>query len=456
MLVIASDIHLGDGTCTKSISPSAFYLFVDRLREAAYHASWRKDNRYKPVEIIDLVFMGDVLDPIHSTRWLDTKHGDKNYIRPWMDPSLPAYAAKLQEVTRAMLKENTEALEQLRRCAAGEMILLPPADSQGRPAFDAKENIRVPVRIHYTVGNHDWYYHLPGPAFDAIRKEIIDAMGLSNPVNNFPWAIEEYGPVREIFAHYKVYGRHGDCFDKFNYNKEAGRDVGTLGDVFAMEVLNRFPVQAEIELGNEIPSPIIDSLRRLVNVRPALATPLWISSQIRRYSGNEAVEHKLKAIWDKLGEEFLNLDFVRAADKAFQFDAVDALELIVKISKQTSFNTLSDIVVWVRDKMSEGGLSFAKHALNEPCFLDDSARYIVYGHTHHPEVVSLDSNGEIAPFVNSQVYFNSGTWHSYYDLAIKNPEEQKFIPYQALTYLTFYSDGERGGRSFETWSGSFS
>jgi len=32
--------------------------------------------------------------------------------------------------------------------------------------------------------------------------------------------------------------RHGDCYDHFNFDPEKGRDSGTLGDVFAMEVLN--------------------------------------------------------------------------------------------------------------------------------------------------------------------------------------------------------------------------
>ncbi len=87
MLIIASDIHLTDGTCAKSISPSAFHLFADRLRETAYQASWRKDNLYRPVDGIDLVLLGDILDPLHSTRWLDTQPGDANYIRPWVDPT---------------------------------------------------------------------------------------------------------------------------------------------------------------------------------------------------------------------------------------------------------------------------------------------------------------------------------------------------------------------------------
>ena len=54
------------------------------------------------------------------------------------------------------------------------------------------------------------------------------------------------------------------------------------------------------------------------------------------------------------------------------------------------------------------------------------------------------------------MYLNSGTWHTYFDLAINKLEEQKFIPYQVSTYLSFYKNGEHQGRRFEVWSGSFS
>ena len=68
--------------------------------------------------------------------------------------------------------------------------------------------------------------------------------------------------------------------------------------------------------------------------------------------------------------------------------------------------------------------------------------------------MSLNSFGE-PPNHQDQLYINSGTWHSYFDLAIKDPSEQRFIPYETLTYLTFYKDGEREGRLFETWSGAY-
>jgi len=451
MLLIVSDLHLGDGTTADSIAASAFHLFAGRLQETVEFASWRKGGMYRPIENVDVVLMGDILDPLHSTLWLDSMPGDADYIRPWSDPTNPLYAPKLLEVTRAILEENKESIEVLRRCASGEIINMVPANIKGQPDTRTKTRISLKVRIHYMVGNHDWYYHLKGEAFDRIRQEVIDTMGLHNSASPFPFEIEEDPLLKDLFDRYKVFARHGDCFDKFNFDREKGRDHSALGDVFTMDVCNRFPVEVEKRYKGQLPAGLVDSLRRISNIRPVLATPLWISGQIRSHVSGPALEHDLKEVWDRIAEEFLQLQYVRQADKAFQFDIVDAMQVMVKISGSASFSTIDDIVMWVHDKMWGGERSFANHALREPSFLDETARYIVYGHTHHHEIVPLDA----LPDLQDQLYFNSGTWHSYYGLAIKNIKNQKFVPYQALTYLTFYTEDEHDGRGFETWSGAY-
>jgi len=454
MLVISSDIHLGDGTTANSISPTAFDLFSKRLRETAYYASFRQDGTYHPIESLDLLLMGDILDPLHSTLWLDTAPRTLNYTRPWTDINNPNFVTTVSEATKAIIDVNKESLDLLRRCANGEIILLPPANDRYEPDEDSKERIPIRVRIHYMVGNHDWYYHLPGNTFDEVRKTIVESMGLCNDFGPFPYDLDEHPALREILQSYRVFVRHGDCYDTFNFNREKGRNHSTLGDIFTMDVCNRFPVEVQKRYGDQLPSGIIDSLRRITNVRPALATPLWISGQIKRHAQSAALETELKKVWDDLCDEFLQLDAVREQDKAFKFDVVDALQLILKISKRASFETLNDIIIWVHDRLRENGRSLAEHALQEPAFLDDSARFIVYGHTHFHEIVPLDSDGE-PPDEQNQFYINSGTWRSYYDLAVKDPREQKFVRYQTFTYLTFYKEGERGGRLFETWSGAY-
>jgi UDP-2,3-diacylglucosamine pyrophosphatase LpxH len=454
MLVIASDIHLGDGTTANSISPSAFHLFASRLRESAYYASFRRDGHYRPIESLDLVLMGDILDPLHSTLWLDTAPGASNYTRPWTDSGSSNFAGTLARTTDSIISVNRESLDVLQRCASGQSVLLPPTNARGKPDQDSKERIPINVRIHYMVGNHDWYYHLGGSAFDEIRKTIIGALGLSNDPGPFPYNLDEQPALQQILGSYEVFVRHGDYYDKFNFNREKGRDHATLGDVFTMDVCNRYPVEVQRRYGDELPTGIIDSLRRITNIRPTLATPLWISGQIKRYAGSTALEPELKKVWDDICDEFLQLEVVREEDKAFQFDMVDALQLIIKISRRTSFETLNELVLWARSRLREKGRSFAEHALQEPAFLNNSARYIVYGHTHQHEIVPLDSDGQ-PPVERDQLYFNSGTWRSYYDLAVKNPSEQKFVPYETITYLMFYKEGERGGRLFETWSGAY-
>jgi UDP-2,3-diacylglucosamine pyrophosphatase LpxH len=454
MLVIISDIHLGDGTTANSISPTAFELFANRLRETAFYASFRADGTYRPIETLDILLMGDILDPLHSTIWLNTAPGALNYARPWTDTSSRAFADTLSEVTKTILDVNRKSLEILRRCAKERSVLLPPANARHQLDRESKERIPVNVRIHYMIGNHDWYYRLPGGEFDELRKTVIESLGLCNDLGPFPYEVEEDPALQEILQSHHVFARHGDYYDKFNFDRERGRNHATLGDVFTMDVCNRYPVEVRKRYGDRLPSGVIDSLGRITNVRPALASPLWISGQIRRHAESAALEKELKKVWDDLCDEFLQLDFVRELDKSFKFDIVDAMEMVLKISKRTSFETLDELVLWVHSKMNEDNRSLAETALQEPAFLNNSARFIVYGHTHHHEIIPLDSDGE-PPNERNQFYFNSGTWRSYYDLAIKNPREQKFVRYHTFTYLTFYKNGERAGKEFEAWSGAF-
>ena len=482
MLVIISDLHLGDGTTAASIPASAFYLFAKRLRQDAHFASIHY-GKYRPIEELDVILMGDIIDPLHSTKWLFppkgreqyihidgmdhiriTEEGEPDYVRPWSDPSHPLFAPKLLEVTQAIIEHNKDALEVLRKLASGEIIEFDPKNGGGNRDINSRNKIPLKVRFHYMVGNHDWYYHLKGEAFDRIRQELINAMGLSNPPTPFPydlqklnedteWERDEAPEIERLFSQYKVFCRHGDYYDSFNFNAERGRDIATLGDAFTMEVCNRYP--EELKRRPDLNPDIVNNLRHITNVRPALATPLWISGQIKRLSNEHLItgmnEKDIKRIWDDLGEKFVNLKFIRDKDTPL-FDMVDKMEMAIKVSKLISLETLDKLIYKLQNRRLFGGdNSFAKFALNEPSFRDDTARYIVYGHTHHQETIPLDYDDH----GGNQIYFNSGTWHTYFDLARKNPKEKKFVPYKALSYITFYKDDEHDDRHFETWTGAY-
>ena len=456
MLIIVSDLHLMDGTSGTPITAGAFKLFADRINELASSASWRKNETYKPLEGIDILLMGDILDPLHSSRWFDESPGDPGFTRPWSDSQSPEFAARISQITSAILLHNSSSLKILRDLSEGKMIQVLPADRHGRMAHDTRERIPVPVRIHYMVGNHDWYYHLPGPLFDNLRGEIVKSMGLSNPVTPFPHQASESDFIQDLFDRYKVYAQHGDLYDPFNYDGKLGRNASSLGDALTIEMINRFPVEVKHRMGDELSPEFLASLHELVNVRPTLVTPLWISGQLRQNNVPQKEQKKIKRIWDELGAEFLDLDIVRAADKHFKMDAVDAIQLILQLTRRTSFKTIDDIVLWIREKFMSGNITFAQNALKEAAFLERTAQFIVYGHTHHHEIVPLDSYPGFRNNPTNQIYFNTGTWHTYYDLAVFKPSEQKFISYQVLSYITFFKDDQRGGRRFEAWSGSFS
>jgi len=156
-----------------------------------------------------------------------------------------------------------------------------------------------------------------------------------------------------------------------------------------------------------------------------------------------------------MSKEFLKLEFVQEGNIPYKLDAVDGLEMAIRLTDLVSFKTIDSLIYWIRRKFGSDKITFARHALKEEAFLNRKAQFVVYGHIHHHEVIPLDSYpGVLRP--TNQIYINSGTWHPYFDLAIYKPEEQKFIPYQVLTYLSFFKDDEYQGRLFETWSGSFS
>jgi UDP-2,3-diacylglucosamine pyrophosphatase LpxH len=454
MLVAISDLHLDDGTCGKSLSVDAFHIFRERLEQLAYSASLRADGTYRPIDRIDLLLLGDIIELIHSTRWLKEKPGEEGYVRPWDNPARPELAEKIQEITQAILDHNAESMSVLRQMANGEAISIPPANAQGKPALDARERIPVPVHLYYMVGNHDWFYHLPGEAYHHNRRLIIDGMGLMNSTAPFPYEPHEWDALVRLFEKYRIFARHGDCYDRWSFNSELGRNAATIGDALSVELINRFPEEVEKSLGDALPSHFYRGLHEMIHVRPNVAVPLWIGGQIRQYGVVKKLEAVLKEIWNELVVEFLDLDFIRAQNNRWNpFESVDELALVLKLTRWTSIENSSRVILLIKKRLFRDDQSFAKYAIKEKAFTTRQADYIVYGHTHHHETIPLDAyqhNGKDS----YQFLVNTGTWRSNYDLTRFHPEQQKFLPYQLMSYLAFFSGDERHGRRHEAWLGN--
>ena len=449
MIVIISDLHLTDGTTGQTIKENAFRIFARRVRDMAIAASWRKGGRYQPIERIDILLLGDILDVLRSTAWLEQDHGP----RPWSDPDDLPFIGKLNDITTAILAHNEPSLTCLRNLAEpGGLLLPPPGGANGDPR-PSEPGVPVEVGIHYMVGNHDWFYCLPGRACQLLRRKVAAALGLENdPEQPFPHGPKESAPIAGILRAHGVRACHGDIYDPFNFS--GSRDQPSLGDAIVIELLNRFPFEVRNRLGSLLPRTFIEGLRELDNVRPLAAASVWVDALLREHGVSPMQAGKVKDTWNSLVDDFLGLDFIRDLGSMYNpFESVDKLEYALRFTRDVPLGLSGALGAWWNRVTGDSADSYFAHAAREKAVEDLEARFVVYGHTHHHEIVPLDvapGNGRRG----AQVYFNAGTWRRVHHLARSSRTGRAFIAYDVMTYLAFFKDDERKGRPFACWSGA--
>ena len=441
MLVIISDLHLTDGTSGETIKSGAFKAFRESVRELACDASWRNETNYSPIDGIDLVLLGDILDVIRSTRWC----GAPAEVRPWGNQNDPRFSNLVAQITEDVIRNNQESLSILKSLHDLEIPSPPPISGDGEKA-KAPRGMRVPLRIHYLVGNHDWFFHLKGPAFNEIRKRIVDGLGLDNVASDpFPHEPFESQAIEKTYRDHQVFARHGDIFDSTNF--EHSRDASSLGDAIVIELLDKFGVEVRKHFGSRLPDACDRGLKEIDNVRPLTIIPIWVDGLLAN-TCTPSIAEEVKNIWNELVREFLRLDFV----KARPFGSSLLLKLGFEISSHVPMSGLSDVTAWLSSKFGRAG-SFYPYAMQEKSFVDGWAKFIVYGHTHHYEIVPLRSRRQGNSVLN-QIYINSGTWRPVHELAQLHPVEKQFVGYHVMSYLAFFKGDERKGRAFECWTGA--
>ena len=462
MLVIISDLHLTDGTSGQTIKENAFNIFAERVREMALAASFRQDDTYKPVKKVDILLLGDILDVIRSTTWLKKDET----VRPWSEPLNEEVIETVACITGEILEHNKASLNHLKKLSKKNGLkLYPPNETNTAPDYEKCEE-PVEVKIHYMVGNHDWFYHLPDGAYNipsgacnSLRERVVEAMGLANdPKVGFPHdpdELDESDELRGVLDEHQVFARHGDIYDSFNFDGD--RDRSSLGDCIVIELLNRFPsavkkIAPPLSSGNL--DSLLDGLRELDNVRPLLAIPIWIDTLLKKTKVSNRQIREVKNTWDNLVDKFLDLKFVTDRDSFFNpFDNADKLQIALKFSKGISLRTAGALASWWNEQIGVDSDSYYSHAVKEEAFKNRRERYIVYGHTHDHEIVPLDVSLSGDERLD-QMYFNAGTWRRVHRLAKGYPNEQEFIAYDVMTYLSFFKGTERKGRPFATWSGA--
>ena len=57
----------------------------------------------------------------------------------------------------------------------------------------------------------------------------------------FPCDSERSADILRILTEHRVWARHGDIYDSFNYQDNQGRRASSLGDAIVIELVKRFP-----------------------------------------------------------------------------------------------------------------------------------------------------------------------------------------------------------------------
>lgn len=454
MLVLISDLHLNDNAFSGTVPVTAFKIFRERLRDMAYDASWRSDGTYRPIERVDLVLLGDILDMIRSARWPLPE--DAGYVRPWSDQGSGVFQKKIAEIAQSVLAANEPSLEVVRSLSSGKVMTLPPA-AAGKPAQVGREpeaagRVPVEVRTHYVAGNHDWFLRLQGATYDAVRDQVVRAMCLSQPAGQpFPYSPLDSDALRQACQDHRAWFLHGDCYDPMNC--EGDRDRSSLGDAIVVDLINRFSAEVARKLSDRLPEECLEGLRQIDYVRPLLLIPVWVDGLLARTCRGDLAK-EVKRVWDEVADQFLALDFVRERRPHLPAFTLDAMAAALKFSSGVSMASLSKLLSWVSG-MTRGGNESPcyKNACEEADFLSRRARSIVYGHTHVHEIVPLEVSYSSAGALE-QVYMNSGTWRVVHERARYNPKSEVFTNYWVMTYLALYKGDERGGRPFEAWNGT--
>lgn len=447
MLVIASDLHLTDGTCGSALAPSAVELFAARLDELALAASYRADGSYRPIERIDVVLLGDVLDPVQSSAWLDDAAA-----RPWDAPQRPEFIERLAAITGQILRTNEAACETLRGLSIGGRIGVPPADALGQPALGAARET-VPVRLFYMVGDRDWHYRLPGASYDVLRQSLVRHLGLANRHDvPFPHDPAEDGELAETLRRHRVVARHGDAFDPLAFDGD--RAESSLSEALTIEVLVRLARAADGELADLLPLATRAALDDLDQVRPLPLVAAWLEGVLERTCPRAEIRQRVARHWDRLVEQFLQLAFVRRRDGWRRDDVIDGLARALLFSRRPAGSWSAATLDWLRDLRGRGTASYYPHALGEADFRNRRARSIVYGHTHAAESVALDASYADERLL-SQTYVNVGTWRRWIQATPAAPRGQEFLAADVLSFAAYYLADERRGRPYEFWSGTF-
>jgi UDP-2,3-diacylglucosamine pyrophosphatase LpxH len=424
MLVFASDIHLTDGSSGTTIDPRAFDRFCKSLVDII------GDPKKSNIKDVEIVLLGDIFDVIRSDCWLRPENNKPQPIRPWSKATdTDSASSTLEDYTKEIVRRITTRTDNV---TAMKYL----ADFRNLMEKD------VQIEISYMIGNHDWLIN----RYPSTRQTMASFLGMQNPA----FYLQNPFPYFRSFNEYGVFARHGDYYDHVNY--EGDRDASSLGDAIVIDLVSHFPeaVSQDALLGSI--KPLVDRVKEIDNVRPILEISGWLQGLCNEYDG---IEERLHQIWNRSVDEFFDIDFVKKHGRIGP-DFLDLLKMAMRLTSTFSFGKLKEILSgWVVRHFYSKADDYKRYAYSEAAIKSNSAKYVVYGHTHRAEQVPLDTIQIPEKSFIEKIYFNTGTWRKVFEATAFDEDKCEFIGWHVMTFVVFYLESEKEkDRNYEVWSGS--
>lgn len=390
MLILVSDIHLTDALHGTAIAKSDTFARF-----------WTRIQAARGKRAAILCFCGDLFDVVRSPQWFEGSS------RPYHEKS-PELVASIERIVDAILLRERAFFDRIRTHVE-----------------------RGELEIRYILGNHDRLLQLAPKA----RRKIWKAFTGKDEDIEFPQELE--------FRDHGVLAYHGHISDTINRSVD-GR--ATIGDAIGSELIVRFPREVRKVVDIE-DYPELDDID---DVRPIYAVPAWVR---RQGAIDRSLLRPIGDTWAGLVEEFFALPFVKdwQRDKrSFGFDIGKRLRLLLELSTKRIMAGAHDQRLTRVYKLIQHNFDgqMAAHGANEIA-RRKGLRFVVNGHSHFASMVPL-GNFDGAP----AAYFNTGTWRTVHQIGYDVGGRPSFLPYDAMTYLVFFPDGDELGRDYEWWTGA--
>lgn len=392
MVIFVSDIHLTDTLHGQAIP-----------KKEVFERFWIRIQAARGARPAHLCFVGDVFDVVRSPSWFEDD------ARPYHDPTADVVAVVNQIVDRTLEREAGFFDAIRKRVQSGEL------------------------KVHYVLGNHDRLLRFCPRARRKIWKAFT---GEDRDV--------EFGS-EVSFPEHGVLAFHGHVGDIINESPDGS---ATVGDAIGSELIVRFPHLVQRVLGERRAE-----LEDIDDVRPIYAVPAWVRELGFR---RRELLRPVAQTWKVLVEDFLDNPFVRdwmrRRHRKLSFDPGTKLKLLLELSTGRAIAKASDQRLTKLYKLFQQSFDgqMADRGARELLKPERKGlRYVVNGHSHFASMVPLGSiDGRPA------AYFNTGTWRTLHQIGHDLGGRPSFLPYDAMSYLVFFPDGDPMGRDYEWWSGA--